>query len=224
MRRVLNLASASVSASVGRPSPSRSTATSDLIPACQSGPRATSATTSQTRSSGASISAVDSPSRIPTAHRVFCPRPRKELSANVTEVTPAAIDRVYEHLLDVEHYPDWYPDGAKQVEVLTRDADGRPLTVDAVLAAVAVPPRKDFPVRLQLEATPMTRIALARIADERGNHEALTIAWQLRDLGADGTEVTVELGARLDVPPFLPLDPVAREVANGFLQAALASF
>jgi ribosome-associated toxin RatA of RatAB toxin-antitoxin module len=148
----------------------------------------------------------------------------KELSANVTEVTPATIDRVYEHLLDVEHYPDWYPDGAKQVEVLTRDADGRPLTVDAVLAAVAGPLRKDFPVRLQLEATPKTRIALARIADERGNHEALTIAWQLRDLGADGTEVTVELGARLDVPPFLPLDPVAREVANGFLQAALASF
>jgi hypothetical protein len=36
--------------------------------------------------------------------------------------------------------------------------------------------------------------------------------------------VNVELGARLDVPLFLPIDPVAREVANGFLQAALASF
>jgi ribosome-associated toxin RatA of RatAB toxin-antitoxin module len=148
----------------------------------------------------------------------------KNLEAKVTGSTPAAIDRCYAHLLDVEHYPDWYPDGAKQVEVLTRDDDGRPLTVDAVLAAVAGPLRKDFPVRLQVESTPLTRIALARIADERGDHEALTIAWELRDLGADGTEVTVELGASLDVPPFLPLDPVAREVGNGFLQAALASF
>jgi ribosome-associated toxin RatA of RatAB toxin-antitoxin module len=148
----------------------------------------------------------------------------KELSADVTGTTSAAIDRCYAHLLDVEHYPNWYPDGAKQVEVLTRDEQGRPLTVDAVLAAVAGPLRKDFPVRLQVESTPITRIALARIADERGNHEALTIAWGLRDLGADGTEVTVELAARLDVPPFLPLGPVAREVADGFLQAALASF
>lgn len=148
----------------------------------------------------------------------------KELSAHVTGVSPATIDRCYEHLLDVEHYPDWYPDGAKQVDVLTRDDAGRPLTMDAVLAAVAGPLRKDFPVRLQLESTPNTRIALARIADERGDHEALTVAWQLRDLAGEGTEVTVELSARLDVPPFLPLDPVAREVANGFLQAALASF
>jgi ribosome-associated toxin RatA of RatAB toxin-antitoxin module len=147
----------------------------------------------------------------------------KELKANVTGTTPTAIDRCYAHLLDVERYPDWYPDGAKRVEVLTRDDDGNPLTLDAVMAAVAGPLRKDFPVRLQLESTPMTRIALARIADDRGDHEALTVAWDLRDLGVDGTEVTVELSARLDVPPFLPLDPVAREVANGFLQAALAS-
>lgn len=147
----------------------------------------------------------------------------KQLAASLTGTTPAAVDRCYAHLLDVEHYPDWYPDGAKQVEVLTRDDAGTPLTVDAVLAAVAGPLRKDFPMRLQLESTPMTRIALARIADERGDHEALTIAWGLRDLEAEGTEVTVELAARVDVPPFLPLDPVAREVANGFLQAALAS-
>jgi hypothetical protein len=31
------------------------------------------------------------------------------------------------------------------------------------------------------------------------------------------------MSARLDVPMFLPVDPVAREVANGFLQAALQS-
>jgi hypothetical protein len=146
----------------------------------------------------------------------------KQLSATATGVAATSIERCYEHLLVVEAYPQWYPDGAKKVEVLSRDADGAALTVDAVLAAVAGPLRKEFPVRLTVEQTRPTRIALARVADDRGDHEALTIAWVLRSLGDASTEITVELGASLDVPPFLPIDPVAREVANGFLQAALA--
>lgn len=148
----------------------------------------------------------------------------KELSATATGVTATPIERCYARLLDVERYPDWYPDGAKRVEVMERGEDGVATKVDAVLAAVAGPLRKEFPVRLAVEREHPTRIALARIADERGDHELLTIAWQLRPLGDAETEITVELGASLDVPPFLPVDPVAREVANGFLQAALRSF
>jgi ribosome-associated toxin RatA of RatAB toxin-antitoxin module len=146
----------------------------------------------------------------------------KQLSATATGVAATSIERCYEHLLDVERYPQWYPDGAKKVEVLERDAAGVASSVDAVLAAVAGPLRKEFPVRLAVEQTRPTRIALARVADDRGDHESLTIAWVLRALGDSETEITVELGAVLDVPMFLPIDPVAREVANGFLQAALA--
>lgn len=147
----------------------------------------------------------------------------KQLTATATGVAETPIERCYEHLLDVEHYPDWYPDGAKRVVVLERDADGVASSVDAVLAAVAGPLRKEFPVRLAVQRERPTRIALARIADDRGDHESLTIAWQLRALGDAQTEITVELGAQLDVPMFLPVDPIAREVANGFLQAALKS-
>jgi ribosome-associated toxin RatA of RatAB toxin-antitoxin module len=147
----------------------------------------------------------------------------KQLSATATGVAATPIERCYEHLLDVERYPQWYPGGAKKVEVLTRDEAGAATTVDAVLAAVAGPLRKEFPVRLAIEQTRPTRLALARVADDRGDHESLTIAWVLRSLGETQTEITVELGASLDVPMFLPIDPVAREVANGFLQAALQS-
>ncbi len=147
----------------------------------------------------------------------------KQLSATATGEAATPIERCYEHLLDVERYPQWYPDGAKKVEVLTRDEAGAAVQVDAVLAAVAGPLRKEFPVRLAVEQSKPTRIALARVADDRGDHESLTIAWALRSLGEASTEITVELGASLDVPPFLPIDPVAREVANGFLQAALKS-
>jgi ribosome-associated toxin RatA of RatAB toxin-antitoxin module len=147
----------------------------------------------------------------------------KQLTATATGVAATPVDRCYEHLLDVERYPQWYPDGAKRVEVVARDGEGVASKVDAVLAAVAGPLRKDFAVRLAVQRERPTRIALARVSDDRGDHEALTIAWALRSLAPAETEITVELVALLDVPPFLPLDPVAREVANGFLQAALRS-
>ncbi len=147
----------------------------------------------------------------------------KDLNATAVGVSAAATVQVYEHLLDVGRYPEWYPDGARSVDVLERDAEGVATTVDAVLAAVAGPLRRQFDVRLSVVAIRPTSIALARVADDRGDHEALTITWLLRDLGPDGTELSAELGARIDVPRFIPIDPVAREVANGFLQAALAS-
>ncbi len=148
----------------------------------------------------------------------------KELTASATGFSDKPIEHCYARLLDVERYPQWYPDGVKRVEVLERDAEGVPTKVQAVLAAVAGPLRKQFDVRLAVEPERPTLIALARVADDRGDHEMLTITWLLRDLGERGTEVNIELGARLDVPLFLPIDPVAREVANGFLQAALQSF
>jgi ribosome-associated toxin RatA of RatAB toxin-antitoxin module len=147
----------------------------------------------------------------------------KELTATATGTAQASIDTCYELLLDVQSYPRWYPDGVKQVEVLERDQDGTATQVDAVLNAVAGPIRKQFEVRLAVQPSRPSRIALARVPDDRGDHEALTITWLLRETGAAATEITVEMGARLDVPMFLPIDPVAREVANGFLQAALAA-
>jgi hypothetical protein len=134
----------------------------------------------------------------------------KELTATASGTAQASIDACYELLLDVGGYPRWYPDGVKQVEVIEHDQDGIATQVDAVLNAVAGPIRKQFEVRLAVEQTRPSRIALARVADDR-------------ELGAAETEITVEMGARLDVPMFLPIDPVAREVANGFLQAALAA-
>ena len=147
----------------------------------------------------------------------------KQLSATATDVAASPIERCYEHLLDVERYPQWYPEGAKRVEVVERDPEGVATEVDAQLAAVAGPLRKEFQVRLAVRRERPTRIALERVADDRGDHEVLTVAWALRALGDAQTEITVELGAALDVPMFLPIDPVAREVANGFLQAALKS-
>jgi ribosome-associated toxin RatA of RatAB toxin-antitoxin module len=146
----------------------------------------------------------------------------REIKATSTGVANQPVAVAFAKLEDVEAYPTWYPDGAKSVEVLERDANGVPAKVDAVLAAVAGPLRKNFDVRLEVQTTSPTNIALVRVADDRGDHEALTISWTLRELGPEQTEVTVEMVARLDLPPFLPIGPVAQEAADGFLKAAIA--
>lgn len=146
----------------------------------------------------------------------------REISATATGVAQQAIDVAFSRLRDVERYPEWYPDGAKSVDVLARDAEGLASEVDAVLAAVAGPLRKSFDVRLEVQTQAPTSVALVRIADNRGDHEALTISWSLRELAPDQTEVTVAMVAHLDVPPFLPVGPIAQEAAGGFLAAALA--
>ncbi len=146
----------------------------------------------------------------------------RQINATATDVAPQNVEIAFSRLQDVEAYPVWYPDGAKRVEVLERDADGVPRLIDAVLAAVAGPLRKNFDVRLEVQTERPTLVALRRVADDRGDHEALTISWRLRELDLERTEVTVEMVAHLDLPPFLPVGAVAQEAADGFLRAALA--
>lgn len=145
----------------------------------------------------------------------------KDLSATASGVAGTAIERCYAQLADVERYPQWYPTGARSAVVLARDGEGVATMVDAVLAVAAGPLRREFTMRLAVEREPPARIALVRVADDRGDHERLTVVWGLRALRELQTELTVALTARLDVPMFVPGDAVAREVAGGFLQAAL---
>jgi uncharacterized membrane protein len=57
-------------------------------------------------------------------------------TASATVVVAAPLDMVLEHLRDVEDTPTWVSD-IKEVEVLTRNDDGTPLTA-AVAASTAV--------------------------------------------------------------------------------------
>jgi ribosome-associated toxin RatA of RatAB toxin-antitoxin module len=147
----------------------------------------------------------------------------KDLSASAAGEAPVAIERCYAHLSDVERYPQWYPSGARSVTVRERGEDGAARLVDAVLAVTAGPLRREFAMRLAVERDPPSRVAVVRVADGRGDHELLEISWSLASVAQAQTQVTVQLRGRLDVPMLVPADAVAREVAGGFLQAALRS-
>jgi ribosome-associated toxin RatA of RatAB toxin-antitoxin module len=147
----------------------------------------------------------------------------RELTSSTSGVAPQPVERCFTHLADIEHYPDWYPDTVPSVTVIERDGDGRAVVVDAVLAVAAGPLRKNFNVRMQLTTLRPSLVSLDRVADARGDHEALTIAWKLAAAGETETEIQLDMTAFLDVPRFLPVGQITDEVAGGFLAAAIGS-
>jgi ribosome-associated toxin RatA of RatAB toxin-antitoxin module len=151
------------------------------------------------------------------------PLSMNELSATASAVTPAPIDRCFGLVADVERYPDWYPAGVKRVEVLERDADARPTLVAARLSLGDGPLRKDFNLQLAVETTaPDTSgVELRRVKRNAADGEQMVVAWALAPDGDAGTQLTVELRAALNLPPFLPVAAIAKSVADGFLAAAL---
>jgi ribosome-associated toxin RatA of RatAB toxin-antitoxin module len=147
----------------------------------------------------------------------------RELTSRATAVAHQPIERCFTHLADIERYPDWYPTTVKRLTVVERDSEGRAQKVDAVLAVAAGPISKTFNVRMQLTTLRPSLVSLERVADDRGDHEALTIKWKLAAAGEAETEIQLDMTAYLDVPRFLPIGQITDEVANGFVGAAVSS-
>src|SRR5262249_45984345 len=124
--------------------------------------------------------------------------PMKELSASAGDVAPAPIERCFELLADIEHYPDWYPAGVKSVDVLERDPDDRPSLVAAKLSLGDGPIRKDFNLRLAVATTaPSTSgVELTRVKRDAADAQEMVVAWALAPDGDDKTQLTVKLDAK----------------------------
>ena len=145
----------------------------------------------------------------------------KDLSATATAAAPAPIESCFALVADVERYPDWYPAGVKRVEVLERDPDARPTLVAALLSLGEGPIRKDFDLQLAVTTTATSAVELTRVKQDAKDGEHMVVAWALAPNGVNGTHLSVELKAALDLPPFLPVGAIAKSVADGFLAAAL---
>ena len=145
----------------------------------------------------------------------------RELTAEASGIAPQPIEVAFTQLRDLESYPVWYPTGAQSVDVLERDEQGAAREVDVVLSVAAGPLRRSFRMRMAVRAQDPTLVAVERIADARGDHERCTIMWRLHELDEARTEISVELAARLELPPFLPIRQISRDVVQGFLNAAL---
>jgi len=145
----------------------------------------------------------------------------REVNASATGAVAADVERCYALLADVERYPEWYPAGVKRVDVLERDAEGRVGVVDTLLSLGQGPIRKDFEMQLGVTYEVSRRVELSRLASDARDGESITVTWTLvPEAGDASTNLTVAFTARLDLPPFLPINGIVAAVAQDFLAAA----
>jgi uncharacterized membrane protein len=99
----------------------------------------------------------------------------------------APIERCYEIAADIENAPEWQG-SLKDVEVLERDGERRPLLVETESDAKV----KSVRARLRFSYDPPTGI---RWVQEKGDTKSLTGWWSFEDLGGGRTRATYALEA-----------------------------
>jgi hypothetical protein len=123
-------------------------------------------------------------------------------------------------LAAVERYPQWYPEVVREVDLLERDADERPLRVRAKLHLSRGPLSSDFDLTLAVHIGPSS-VTLTRIPSPGHDDELFEVDWHVG--GASPTRLSVTLTAVLDVPRLIPLGGIGDEVAAGFVAAAASA-
>src|SRR5918998_4942481 len=99
----------------------------------------------------------------------------------------APIERCYEIAADIENAPDWQG-SLRDVEVLERDSERRPLVVETESDAKV----KSVRARLRFSYEPPTGI---RWVQEKGDTKSLEGSWRFEDLGGGRTLATYALAA-----------------------------
>jgi uncharacterized membrane protein len=140
-------------------------------------------------------------------------------SASSTVVVDAPLDRVLDHLRDVESTPQWVPD-ITEVRVVTRNDDGTPLTAD-VAASTAVGTDR-YTLRYEHSPDGMSwHLVEGRLQTGQD------ASYELRPVGEGRTEVTFDLTIthNLPLPGFLRSRTIKGLVSNntGGLVAHFAS-
>ena len=77
-------------------------------------------------------------------------------------------------------------------------------------------------MQLGVTYSPNELVELSRLESETKDGESITVTWTLVPQGEASTELTIAFAAQLDLPPFIPINPIVDAVAQDFLAAAQA--
>lgn len=137
----------------------------------------------------------------------------KDLQGSAATAVAATPEECITLLAAVDHYPDWYPEVIREVEVLERDPSGTVRRARTVVHLALGPLARDYHFEVTVDVEP-SAVVLTRVPAP-SDQERLEVRWRVapRELGVDVT-------ATLDVPRFLPVGGAGDSVAQGFVAAA----
>jgi hypothetical protein len=129
----------------------------------------------------------------------------------------APLERCIALLAAIDGYPDWYPDGVREVEVLEQDDGGQPTRVRTVLHVEVAGFSRDFNLTMAVKVDPKGRVALTKVKADSSD-PPFDVTWHVGE--DDGTMIELELDTALPVPRLMPLGGVGDSVARAFVSAA----
>ena len=141
----------------------------------------------------------------------------KELHGTASAVVSAPPEKCIAMLAAIEAYPDWYPDGVREVETLERDGDGQPTKVRTRLHVEVAAFSRDFNLTMSVAVEPHGRVALKKLKADSSD-PPFEVIWRVS--ARDGTMIEIELDTALPVPRFMPIGAVGDSIAKSFVLAA----
>jgi ribosome-associated toxin RatA of RatAB toxin-antitoxin module len=146
----------------------------------------------------------------------------KELNGNASQVVSAPIEDCFQLLEAVDRYPAWHPAVVKEVDIVERDADGKPTQVRTTLHVSVGPIVRDFHLLMAVQTTHPTAVSLERLRNQPSDREEFEVRWHLTEQGAS-TRITLDVAATLSVPRLVPVGGIGDTMASGFVVAAAAA-
>ena len=143
----------------------------------------------------------------------------KRLAASVSSRVDASTAQCFRVLSHVEAYPQWYPEGVREVQVLERDGEGRARTLRARLHAALGRLAHDFHLLLAVQCDPPDSVRLRRIPHDPSDPERFEARWGIH--GGSPTTLALELEAELEVPRLLPVGQLGEVISGRLLAAAV---
>ena len=139
----------------------------------------------------------------------------KELRGRASAPVTASAERCFALFEAVDGYPQWYPEAVRRVEVVQRSADGKPARARAQLHVAYGPLTREFNLLLSVEADPVTRVKLTRVAHEPPDPERFEVTWLL-----EPGRIELQMYANLSIPRLVPVSGMGESFAGDFVAAA----
>jgi len=141
----------------------------------------------------------------------------RDLHGTASEVVAAPPEKCVALLAAIDGYPDWYPGGVREVEVLERNAAGQPTSALTVLHVEVAGFDRDFHLTMTVKVDPRGRVALTKVKADSSD-PPFDVVWHISE--HEGTLIKLDLDTALSLSRFVPLGGVGNSIARSFVAAA----
>lgn len=146
----------------------------------------------------------------------------KQLQGSAIAETELPVEDCFALLASIDRYPAWF-EIVREVEILDREADGRPRLARVEIVVPQSPFGTDFSFMVAVEVDRPVKMRFTKLPDGPADEDRIELTWWVRENG--WTEIEFEFDAAVSfVPGYLPVGGAGDVIAEIILDAATTAF